>query len=278
MDNTKLITTILICVLFALLLLWLCWKFLKVQKYDHLVITTGAVKSGKTALSVYLAYKQYKSQLRKWKFKNLFLKLFKKPLAEMPLFYSTMTVAFPYVPLTKDYIERKKRFRYGSVILVDEATLLADSFDFKNAEFNENYTMFNKLIAHETHGGYIFYDTQSVSDLHFAVKRCICRVIYILENKKIPFFMLMKTRDLMYSADSGLTISNNVDNEMNDDGRFIIIPKRVWKKYDCYTYSILTDKLQVTEDSEVVMKPTTLKTDYLLRDTLHVNVKKEFKK
>ena len=66
-----------------------------------------------------------------------------------------------YVPLTDDLLLRKKRFVYGSVIYVQEASLVADSQLIRDMDINERLMLFNKLIGHETKGGVIIYDTHS---------------------------------------------------------------------------------------------------------------------
>lgn len=76
---------------------------------------------------------------------------------EKPLLYSNIPLAVDgFTPLTLDLIQRKERFRYGSVIYVCESSLVADSMSFKDPLLNENMLLLNKLIAHETRGGYIF--------------------------------------------------------------------------------------------------------------------------
>ena len=80
----------------------------------------------------------------------------------MPLIYSNVPLAMPYVPLTDDLLLRKKRFVYGSVIYVQEASLVADSQLIRDMDVNERLMLFNKLIGHETKGGVIIYDTQCI--------------------------------------------------------------------------------------------------------------------
>ena len=142
-------------------------RIIKIPKFGNMVLVTGGVKTGKSTMSVWLAYRQYKRQLRKYYicnyviyplFKWIPFGIFKRMRRrEKPLFYSNIPVAVKnFVPLTLDLIERRKRFRYGSVIYVCESSLVADSQSIKDVLVNEEMLLLNKLIAHETKGGYIF--------------------------------------------------------------------------------------------------------------------------
>ena len=109
---------------------------------------------------------------------------------------------------------------------------------------NEQLLLFNKLIGHETKGGYIVYDTQSINDNHYAVKRCVTEYYYIHHMVKwIPFFLIAYVRELRYSDDH--QEFNVYDEDVEESLKRVILSKRVWKKFDCYCYSILTDDLPV---------------------------------
>ncbi len=109
----------------------------KVPKIGALALVTGGVKCGKSTLSVSIVRKEYKQRVRKVKFANLFNKLFNRPLLELPLVYSNVPLSMPYVPLTDDLLLRKKRFVYGSVIYIQEASLVADSQLIRDMDVNE---------------------------------------------------------------------------------------------------------------------------------------------
>lgn len=261
----------------AVLLIWFFVKKTKRQKVDHVHLITGGVKSGKTTLAVATALRLYRRIHFSWKVKKavckplnwVAVKVFRKkenPFAppEEPLLYSNIVLAVPYVPLTSDLVNRKVRFRYKSVILVSESSLVADSYDIKNPDFNDNYNLFNKLIGHETHGGYLIYETQSLSDNHFAVKRVLCSFTLITECITwFPFLIFFRTRDLAYNADASVDVNNIFADDVDKESRFLIVPKRYWKKFDCYTYSAFTDGLPVA-DHCVVGQRRNLKTNYIL--------------
>lgn len=218
----------------------------KVAKIGSLCLVNGGVKCGKSTLSVSIVLSEYKSRVRKTKFMNFFRKLFKKPLEELPLLYSNVPLACPYVPLTDDLLLRKKRFVYGSVIYCQEASLVADSQLIRDMDINQRLLLFNKLIGHETKGGVIVYDTQCISDLHYSIKRCLSNYIYVHHLIKwIPFFLVAYVEENRYSDDN--SVVNVQDKDVEDKLKKVIIPKRAWKYFDCYCYSVLTDNLPVEQ-------------------------------
>lgn len=238
----------LILIALVVLVVWFMWT-MKVPKYGNLVLTTGGVKTGKTMLSVYFAYKAHQKAKMKVRIQNFIIKLFrlKKPLKETPLLYSNIPLKCPHVPLTDDLLKRKARFAYGSVIYICESSLVADSMAYKDDFTNEQLLLLNKLIAHETKGGYMFYDTQAINDNHYAVKRCLSTYFYIHHSIKwVPFFVIMYVRELKYSDDNSAV--NTFESDVEDSLQRIVVPKKVWKMYDCYCYSILTDHLPVVNN------------------------------
>lgn len=229
----------------------------KIPKVGNMILTTGGIKTGKSTFSVHLALRLYKKQVFKFKLKRAIIKIAKKlkikrfktvPIpTEKPLLYSNVPLKVPYVPLTHSLINRTERFVYGSVVYLCEMSLIADSMTYKNDLLNEQLLLFTKLFAHETKGGYLVIDTQSILDNHYAVKRCLSTYLYIHHtNKKIPFFLLMWVKELHYSEDGN--IMNINENDAEDGLKLIIVPKRVWKKFDCYCYSYFTDHLNVVNN------------------------------
>lgn len=213
-------------------------------------MVTGGVKCGKSMLSVWLAVRKYKLQHRKWRIRCFLLKtvnfVFHRSLKlpEEPLLYSNVKLAgVRYTLLTPDMILRKVRPAYGSVVYIQEASLLADSMYFKDMEVNERLLLFNKLYGHESHGGYLIYDTQSIQDNHYAVKRCLNSYFWIHHNIKLPFFVVLYVREFFFSEDNSAV--NTVDSDVEDGLKLLVVPKRVWKMYDAYCYSAFTDDLPV---------------------------------
>ena len=269
---------VLIYILLILAILWFVRKFFKNFKtasIGSIALVDGGVKTGKTAVSVFLARREFKRSLRSVRFKNFFRKLFNKELIEEPLLYSNIPLDCPYVPLTDDLLLRKKRFRYGSAILIDDASLVADSMLFKDKDLNDRLLYFNKLIGHETKGGHLIYNTQSLADLHFSIKRCISEYFYIHHlNTMWPFFAVAYVIECRYAEDNSVSFTQNVDT--SDLLKRVLIPKSVFKKYDRYCYSVLTDDLEVEDN--VVKKALTLKCDDIVSFKDTKNLKGGIKK
>ena len=225
-------------------------KFLsnyKFPKVGAMALFTGGVKAGKSTCAVGTALSEYKHRHRTWAIRSWFGKLFKKPQVEEPLLYSNIPLSVPYVELTEDLILRKKRFRYGSVIYVNESSLFADSMLIKDMLLNERLSLFNKLIGHELKGGCIIYDTQCIVDNHFSIKRCLSNYFYVHHlTKSFPFFLVAHIRECMYSDDT-TSVVNSVNKDVELDLRKVIIPKSTWKKFDAYAFSSLTDDLPVED-------------------------------
>ena len=272
---------LIICIL-AVLGVWLYNKFFKTLKKGNMVLVTGAVKSGKSTLSFYLAYSQYKRNLRAVKFRNALRKIFSRNYIadELPLFYTTIPVAVPHVLLTKELMLREERFAYKSVIWVDEASLFADSQTYKDSDVNDRLLMFNKLIAHETKGGTIVYNTQSIGDLHYSIKRCLSEVVYVYDTCKwLPFLLICNVREERYSEDN--VAVNTYEEDVADKMKRVIVPKSVWNKFDCYCYSNLTDDLPinnnaVTADSLKAEKVISINPRHCIEKGVIENEKKDF--
>lgn len=61
------IIIILLAIVAAVVVGWYAVYHIKRLRYGNLTLITGGVKVGKTELSVALAIKQYRAQLRKWR-------------------------------------------------------------------------------------------------------------------------------------------------------------------------------------------------------------------
>lgn len=236
-----------LAVVLIIILLFIILKYFKTLKIGSLSLVSGGVKTGKTTLAVYLALREYKKAILRWKIRCFFRKLMRKDPEEKPLLYSNIPVKMDYVLIDKDYLLRNKRFNYKSVILISEASLFADSQLIKNQDINEQLLLFNKLIGHETKGGKLIYDTQQIQDCHYSIKRSLSSYFYIHHIfKYFPFFIVAYVKEYRYSEDNSVIGTETEDIE--DTLKRILIPKSVWKKFDCYCYSILTDDLTSNPD------------------------------
>lgn len=232
-----------ILIILAVFLLIYFWSKIKRLKLDCITLVVGAPKTGKTTIQVYLAIKDNKKRIFKTKLKNIFRK--KDNKIELPLLYSNIPLKYPHVRLTKELLLREQRFVYNSTILISETSLVADSMSYKNEEQSDTLSLFYKLIGHEMQGGAVFVETQNPSDNHYALKRCLNRYLFIYHMTKwVPFFLFVKVREFAY-LDGVEGVNNNFNEDMEDTMKTLIISKRIWKKFDAYTYSVLTDNLKV---------------------------------
>ncbi len=216
-------------------------------------LVTGAPKTGKSTLSVYLAIKEYQKRLHSVKFANFFRKLLHKPLLTEPLLYSNipLNVRYGYVPITNDLLLGKTKFVEGSVAYIGEVSLVADSQSYRDQSLNEQLLLFNKLFGHRV-GGKLFYDTQCINDTHYSIKRCLSNYIYILKMRKciILPYIIMYVREERYSDDSS-TI-NNYDSDVEDSLKKILVPKSVWKAFDYRCYRDLNNYQSLKEENNII--------------------------
>lgn len=207
-----------------------------------LCLVNGGVKTGKTTYAVHVALKEYKARLRKYKIRKGILKFFgSKRKIEEPLLYSNIPIkGTKHILVVPELLTREFRFSYGSVILLSEFSLVADSQLVKDQILNEKLLEFFKLIGHETKGGCLIADTQSIADSHYSLRRCLDRHIYIYKTVKwLPFFLLMYVREERYAEDG--TVVNAYAEDVEQSLQKVLVPKKVWKMFDCYCYSAMTD-------------------------------------
>lgn len=271
---------VLVFIIIAIVLfcLWV-WVF-KTPKIGNMVLITGGIKTGKTTLSVRTAYKTYKKNVLIWRVKRLIGKVIKKlaPSDEKPCLYSNIPLRCPYVPLTTDLIQRKTRFAYGSVVYICETSLVADSMSFKDNDVNERLLLFCKLFAHETKGGTLVLDTQSITDNHYAIKRCLSTYLHIYKTLKLPLcpFIIMFYEELFYSEDG--TRINVRESDVNENLHWCVVPKSTWKLFDRYCYSVLTDSHKVENAQKMPFKRMSLKANKIVSFKKYNSIDKEFMK
>lgn len=242
---------LLIIVLFLVIILTIYiifrknFKFLKVPS---VCLITGGIKTGKSLLSVNLSTKDYKKRYRVWWFLTHILKKDR----EEPLYYTNVFVTFGNAKrkkkhkldkniryITLEHLNRDIRFNYKSVIYIQECSLMADNMDFNNKIRNIDLSLFNKLIAHETRGGVLYYDTQSILDSHYSIKRVCSTYLFIQKNINFLLFHILYVRE-MINTENGV---NNFDDDVETTMRKVFIPFWYHYKYDRYEFSYLTDEL-----------------------------------
>lgn len=221
----------------------------KTPKIGAVSLITGGVKTGKTTFAVNLAIKNYKRNVQSVKIRNFFAKLLRKKQEPLPLLYSNIPLSVPYVPVTRELLQRKVRPVYKSVVLLSEASLVADSQLFKDPVLNEELMLFVKLFGHESHSGSLILDTQSVCDLHYSFKRCLSEYFYIHHLGKYLFFNVAYVRECRYSEDGTVISIDTGDSEENL--KKVLISRKVWKYFDAYCYSAMTDDLPESKNIKI---------------------------
>lgn len=258
--NIIIIITFIICLV-------IYFKWFKRLKIKNLIFIDGTLGSGKSNLSVCIAERQYKKNLRSVKRRNFIRKIFKKPPHELPLLYTNMKLSkIPFVLVTPELLRREGvRFRYKSVLLIDEVSLLADQMCFKDIKLNEELSEFFKLFRHETRGGYCIVNSQSISDCHYSLKYSLADYIYIHSKIRLPFFSILKIQERTYNADNSSVQANEGDIE--DNTKLICVLNKYFKHYDTYYLSIFTDSYEVYDKISYYDKKDRKK-GFLKADTL----------
>lgn len=207
---------------------------------NSIVMVNGGLGAGKSLFTIGGAIREYKRRLRNWKIAKV---LFAWKTFEKPVICSNIPLKMEYVPLTKDILERKVRLPYRSVVAIDEFSLVADSMSYKEIN-NTTLMLFIKLFRQETRGGIMFVNTQALSDCHYAMKRCVNSYIWIFKRLKIFFLLLFKIRVFTINDESTLNVVDDVE-----DTRWFFLTKKVYKLYDTYCFSGLTDNLPVADQT-----------------------------
>lgn len=243
------IITLLIFIVIGIVILVVIRKKLKFLKIPCVFFIDGAPKTGKSALSLHLARKTYRKNVFAWHIGRClyFLKnhnLLGYPFK--PMLYSNIPLACTHNKLTKDIILRQVRIPNKSVVLIDEASLVADSMLFKDKVTNYQILMFAKLFGHYSHGGTLILNSHTITDLHYAFKRSLGTYLYIYQSNKLPLITLCKCREMVYSDNNNMVNDISADAELSM--RTLFYFNWVYKLYDCFCYSCFTDDLAFQVD------------------------------
>ena len=118
--------------------------------------------------------------------------------------------------------------------------------DIKDKKRNAMLSIFCKLIGHETRGGALYYDTQSVLDVHYSFKRCSSTYFFIQKKLNIGIGIILYVRE-MVNTENGV---NNFVDDVETTTRKVFVPRWWFKRYDRYQYSFLTDELKISQDKD----------------------------
>lgn len=264
-----------VIILLVILAIWLYFRFFKMFRLKNIVFIDGGLGTGKSLLSVSIAVRVYKRNLRHYKVQKAVLGLLsaipkcneRLQQLEEPRLYSNIPLrGIRHTPLNVDLLTRKTRFAYNSVVLIDELSIIVDQFDYKDRELSDNLRDFFKMYRHECgNKSLLVINSQSTADLHYSIKSVLSDYLYIHHKTKLPIFSLLKVREMAYSADKEAShIVNNESDDVDANLRSMLVLNRYFRMYDSRCYSILTDGLPVENDYLVLEKSDSLKTDKVL--------------
>lgn len=264
---------IILVLVIALVFLFVWLRKVKRLKISNVYFISGAVKTGKTYVSVALAVKTYRKNLLRYyltypllKLKNFRNHFIVDKDIYKPRLYSNIKLRYvKFNIFTKDMLLRRVRIPNKSVVLLDETSLLADSMLFKDKSINDNLLLFYKLFGHYSHGGTLIANSQAISDNHYSLKRAMGRYLYVFNRVKWPFVSVVKGVELVYSDDNPQLTSMLVG-DLEDNIKKMLFLNRYYKYYDCYCYSAFTDDLPlyINKDVPVLKKFDSLKCDELV--------------
>ena len=267
--------------------IFLYFKFTKRLKISNVYFISGAVKTGKTFVSVALAVKKYKQMLFSYRVKYgfwwlvywiTFKKFDKFSCLEKPMLYSNIKLRnIKHNPFTKEILLRQVRIPHKSVVLIDETSLVADSMLFKDKNINDNLLLFFKLFGHYSYGGYCICNSQQVADNHYSLRRAMGRYLYVYNRLKVPFITIVKGVELINCEDNQ-NVTSMLTGDLEDNTKTLLLWNRYYKYYDCYCYSVFTDDLtlQVDYDRPIYTTRDSLKTDNLVTLQDFSNLDKRF--
>ena len=263
MNNTTFIIFIIIIFIVTFIFVKF-WNSHKTIKCNSILFVSGAPKTGKSLLSVYQCFLNYKKKIRRYYLyqsieKTLFN--FYSFNYDMPYFYSNCPIFWRdheyllnLVMITKSHLKRQVRITNNAVIYLGEFSLVANSklgmrygvdkvskIDYDL--LNEELLLFTKLIGHESKNVFMVCDSQTISDNHYSLKRCLSQYVYIHHNINIPFFKILFVKECMYSEDNSSMQVN--EDDIENGLKWLIVPKKYYSCYDYRCYSILTDNLPI---------------------------------
>lgn len=264
---------ILIILAIALVLFVLyCWLF-KLYKVKSVMFVDGAPGAGKSFLCVSYAVRLYKKAMRRYKIKKFLRDLFPKwefwqskfKRVEEPVLYSNILLRnVKFTKLTREFFMREVRPAWGSVVLLDESSLMVDQYTYKDRELSERLSIFWKLFRHSC-AGKIVTNSQTTCDLHYSEKYVLSDYLYIHHRTKLPLFSILSVQEMAYCADKdGQSVVNVRTGDIEDSCKKILVLNKYQRYYDSYCYSIYTDDLMCLREPRFFGKRHSLKDRHLL--------------
>lgn len=212
-------------------------------KTDTFTLFTGGIGSGKSFFSTKIAL----IELKKARFRtfidniNPIRRLIrKKPKIPRPMLYSSIPVRIsPWEmsrPLDFNPFVLQERFPQRCVVFIDEINLFLSQMDYKiecEEQLNEGITLFR----HNSLGGRLVANTQSLSKVHWCFRYCCGHTYNLSQFKKpilgLPILAWCKVRNV--SVTDEITSIEDGNAEENSSNLFCFFPFP--RAYDTYAYS-----------------------------------------
>lgn len=214
-------------------------------KYDTIIAFTGGLGSGKSFLSVKLAIKLLKRQIRKVKWKNTinFIKCkIKKTNFEplpIPQLYTNIPVFINKkqgfsIELTEEHLLLRKKIIPRSVVFIDEIGAYASQFEYNNKNISDNFDEFIRLFRHYTLGGYLVVNDQCSENIVLTVRRRL-NTVNNLFYFRVWFKLIWTVRVRNISISEEIKTIEENDKEDNMSKMWGFMP--LFKRYDTFCYS-----------------------------------------
>lgn len=224
-------------ILIILAICFVLWLIIKpyIIKHDTVTLYVGGLGSGKTLIGVTDALTCLRRNRLKVCFYNLFHPRNKK---EKPMLYSTIPVRISRneisLDLDLDHILLRKRINEKSVLFIDEASTVANSFETvannKNLKTVEEFSTF---FRHYTKGGYLIMTTQNTSKCNYVIRYCCNQAFQLSQFRNfLNVGYMVKIRNIDLTNDvvnvNATNLEENCRNKIGLFGR---------RKYNTYAFN-----------------------------------------
>jgi hypothetical protein len=255
MDDKSIFIIVVVCVAIVALLYW--WLKPYFIKYDTTLLFVGGLGSGKTLNSVKTALQLYKKNVGFWKwckFKNKVKNLFRSKENKIPFtmkkpkLYSNIPIKISgplskkekySEVLTKEHLSLQSRIVEYSVVLIDEAPLLVNQFNYNLEIVKNNVNEFIALFRHYV-GGYLILNGQAESEIVKQIRVKLNVYYWCFDFKRFWKFYSCRVLQNRVSEESISLNSEFVEEKTKK--KYGILTKRYNSRCYCHRYEVVPMK------------------------------------
>lgn len=250
MSDTLKILILIAIIIVACVIAYKIIKYKIKHKIETITAYTGGLGSGKTLMSVHMAKKIYKKQIRKWKWTNFKIDLrnrfrntmedhIEKPLlfSNMP-FYINKRKGILTNKITASHLLEQERIPLGSVVMIDELGAFANQFEYTNRNVVVTLDDFIRFFRHYTKGGYLVVNDQCSENINLVVRRRL-NIVHNLANCFVLWRFCFYFERMITISEEIKTIdmrSQETDKENDTQNNMVFRFKFLWHKNDYDTY------------------------------------------